>query len=131
MNTFGLFGSCVIAFALSAIDRQRNLEGYACVLVVGGGNFSTVTLDDRPAYRKANAHALGFACIEGLEQIGFDLGIESRTVIGHRDNDMLAAVVRRLYHDLGVLNRCHGVKAVAEKIDKDLLYLDAIDQNGR
>ena len=87
-------------------------------------------LDDGPADRQAEPHALALGRDEGLEKLCRDLRRETAAGVG--DAYFHGAVVVRACSDLeftALAGLDHDLDGIADQVDQNLLDLDAVRQN--
>src|SRR4051812_17029228 len=86
-------------------------------------------LDDRPADRQPHSHAVLLGREERLEDL---LGkFNTLAAIADLNMDGISRLANANTEDFAALNSVHGIHAIPDKIDKNLLELDAIDGNER
>src|SRR5581483_5750377 len=92
-------------------------------------NLAAVGFYDGAADRESQSHALLLRGDEGLEQVRPDLGRKAGTRIGNADLHNVARKLR-LDREVPLAARVHQyLEGVADQVHKDLLDLDAIDQD--
>jgi len=98
-----------------------------------GPQAALVSLDDRPADRQADTHAVDLGREERVEQLVHAVAVEAHAGVPHRQADPVAILVPGTDHDLSraAVNADHGIRSVAEQIEDDLLQLDPISVDGR
>src|ERR1700751_1357516 len=110
-------------------SRQREMESGSPAVALLRPDAATMRLDDRPADREAEAHAVVFGGLEGMEQPTGDLRGKSRPVVRHDDANM-AAVAARGDVDEPSTPRGECLHRIAYQIDQHLLDLHPVDQHG-
>ena len=92
-----------------------------------------MALDDHPANRQSQPHAVGFCRNERIEDVGQPPRIDSRPAIFHLNDNRAVAVARgpQLQQAATVLERGHGLDGVADQIDENLLQLTAVAHDQR
>src|SRR5215831_17861934 len=94
---------------------------------------SMMSLDDRATDGEPDAHAIGFRCVEGVEQLDHILGVHAHADIPHAHADTIAVLAFGSDQQLprAIVHVNHRVGGVAEQVQDDLLELDPIAGDGR
>src|SRR3546814_1338433 len=87
-----------------------------------------IGLDDRPADREAQAHAIGLRADEGREQLVGDLRRYPGAGVGHDDLHKTGRAGTARHRQPAHRTIGHRVDGVADKVDKDLLNLRLVDE---
>jgi len=92
-----------------------------------------MTLDDRAAYRQANAQAMRFSRVKRFEQFLNTARIQANASVPNQQFHTIAAINRCLYSKCSgsVFDARHGIGPIHHQIQDDLLQLHAIAENGR
>src|SRR5437868_239242 len=91
---------------------------------------AAMRLDDGPADRQAQSHALALGGDERLEELRGDLGSKPGSGIGDAHFDRLLAACHGGDLELATLRGFdHGLDGVADQVDQDLLDLDAVGEH--
>lgn len=94
-------------------------------------DFPTMRLDDGPADRQPQTHAFGLRTEEGLEEMGSYLFGKPGPCVGDGDPHHGRALERGRDSKLAYRTVGHRFGRIADQIDKDLLDLDAVGEDGR
>jgi len=87
-----------------------------------------MSLDDGATDGEADAHALAFRRVEGIEQLGQVLRVDADAGIAHGHPDTIAVLVfgSDQQPPRPILNGSHRIRGVADQVQDDLLELNAI-----
>ena len=90
-------------------------------------------LDNRPADRQPEAHAFRLRCEEGVEQLADRFRLDPDAGILDRNEYLVGPVHSRSYlqYATAVGYGSHGLDGVHQKIQYDLLQLDAVAMDRR
>lgn len=92
-----------------------------------------MALDDRPADREANPHAVRLGGVEGLEQPLGGARIETRSGVSHVQPDAATGVESRFDDDGSgpIRHFVHRLGRVQQQVEDHLLQLNAVDADSR
>src|SRR5690349_17124324 len=119
--------------ALVRLPRNREPERDARPVVRDGPQTAAMALDDRPADRQADAHAVALRRVKRVEQLVHVLPLEPDASVPHAQADLIAFAARAADDDLPrpVVDGTHRLRRVAEEIQDHLLELNAISHHWR
>jgi hypothetical protein len=83
----------------------------------------------RLADHQPEPHAAGFGRIERLEEALQDVGRQPRPGVAHHHVGKTGVAPNRRQRQRALFGIAHGLDAVADEVDEDLLDLHLVDQN--
>src|ERR1700674_3122604 len=125
MNTMS--GVSVISASHGELERRTG------PIIRNGPESSAVLLDDRTADRETHSHARGLRGVERIEYAGRELRVDAGPRVPHRDTDMVGRLRFGADDQLAraVQDFVHGVQPVQQKVEHDLLQLNAVADHAR
>src|SRR5215467_4260886 len=94
---------------------------------------SMMSLDDGATDGEPDTHAVGFRCVEGVEQLVHVVGVDAHASIPHAHADTIAVLPFGSDQQLprAIVHVNHRIGGIAKEVQDDLLELDPIAGNGR
>src|SRR5262245_8658473 len=94
---------------------------------------SMMSLDDGATNGEPDTHAVGFRCVEGVEQLVHVVGVDAHAGIPHAHADTAAVLPFGSDQQLprAIVHVNHRIGGIAEEVQDDLLELDPIAGDGR